>query len=188
MKDKGQTPRVKDWRGWTSGEIVIMRQNAHLGAQAVATILGRSLTAVKRKAQKERISLRKAGERRGLLLGQPRGQSWAHETVSGIDPGRLRTIREGAISRELDLGNLEARVRDAILKRNRPLCPWCATRPIERVTTGLCEPCHWRELARAHRDSIERDAARRDLDAARQEASRARRRGGAPTPDEETDE
>lgn len=174
----------KEWRSWTSGEVVILRQNAHLGAEKVATLLDRSVVSVKRKAQKERISLRRPGSRTGLLLGQPRRQSWAKAKVSGIDPTLLATLRAGAIDGTLDLGNLEARVRDAVLNRHRPLCPWCSRRPIERKTTGLCEPCHWRELARAHRDSIERDAARRDLDAARQEASRARRRAGTALDDE----
>lgn len=180
-KNTGQTPRGK---GWRSSEIVLLRQNAHLGAEAVAHLLGRSVRSVKRKAEKERISLRRVGERRGLLLGQPRGTSWVHEKVAGIDSARLAHLRRDAINREVDLGDLEARVRDAVLNRHRPTCPWCTKRPIERATTGLCEPCHWRELARAHRDSIERDAARRDLDAARQEASRARRRAPAPEVDE----
>lgn len=165
-------------RGWRSSEIVVLRQNAHLGAEAVAALLGRTVRSVKRKAEKERISLRRPGERRGLLLGQPAGESWANSDVSGIDPGRLAALRRDAINREVDLGVLEGRVRDAVLNRHRPLCPMCSRRHVERSTTGLCSPCHWRELARAHREEAERNNARRELDAARQEASRARRRAG----------
>lgn len=163
-------------RPWTSGEIQKLRNNANLGAEACATILGRTVKSVKRKAQRERISLRPPGERRGLLLGQARDTAWMQQP--GIAPGRLKEIREQAIAGELDLGALERRVIDAVRRPNRPLCPWCSTRPVERQTTGLCEPCHLRELARAHRDEAEKAAARRDLDAARQQASRARRRAG----------
>lgn len=175
----GLEPRGK---GWTSFEITTLRQNAHLGAHACAALLGRSVKSVKRKAEQKRISLRKPGERRGLILGQNRGTSWIDQKVSGIDPARLEALRRDVLSGEVDMTILEQRVRDAVLERHRPLCPWCGQRPQERATTGLCEPCHWRELARAHRDSVERTAARRELDAARQEASRARRRSTAPIP------
>lgn len=153
-----------------------MRANANLGAKAVATLLGRSVKSVKQKAQRERISLRPVGERRGLILGQTRDKSWMDQ--SGMAPARLAEIREQAIAGEIDLGKLEQQIRAAVRNPRRPLCPWCSTRHVERQTTGLCEPCHLRELARAHRDEAERAAARRDLDAARQQASRARRRAG----------
>lgn len=161
-------------RPWTSSEILKLRNNANLGAEAVAAILGRSVKSVKHKAARERISLRKPGERRGLLLGQAKDTAWMDQQV--ISPTRLKEIRDQAISGELDLGALERRIREAVLRPHRPLCPWCSTRPVERQTTGLCEPCHLRELARAHREEAERASARRDLDAARQQASRARRR------------
>lgn len=163
---------------WTSSEILKLRNNCNLGAEAVALMLGRSVKSVKHKAARERISLRKPGERRGLLIGQARDTAWMDQT--GISPARLKEIREQAVAGELDLGRLEQRIADAVRRPNRPMCPWCATRPIERQTTGLCEPCHLRELARAHREEAERAAARRDLDAARQQASRARRKNDEP--------
>lgn len=160
---------------WTSSEIMKLRNNANLGAEACAAILGRSVKSVKHKAARERISLRRPGERRGLLLGQAKNGSWMDQ-ATGISEVRLAKIREEAIAGTLDLGDLERRIIDAVKRPNRPLCPWCGSRPQERATTGLCDPCHYRELARQHREHAERAAARRELDAARQQASRARRR------------
>lgn len=161
-------------RPWTSSEILKLRNNANLGAEACAAILGRSVKSVKHKAARERISLRKPGERRGLMLGQAKNAAWMEQT--GISPTRLHQMREEAIAGTLDLGELERRAADAVRNPHRPLCPWCGTRPQQKASTGLCEPCHWRELARQHREEAERAAARRDLDAARQQASRARRK------------
>lgn len=175
MSDQRPLNLRGDQRPWTSSEILRLRNNANLGVEACAALLGRSPKSVKQKAQRERISLRRPGERRGLLIGQSKHKSWMDQ--EGISPARLAKIREEVIAGEINLGDLERRVIDAVRRPNRPLCPWCSSRPIERQTTGLCEPCHLRELARAHRDEAERAAARRDLDAARQQASRARRKG-----------
>lgn len=161
---------------WTSGDVQKLRNNAHLGANACALILGRTIKSVKHKASRERISLRTPGERRGMLLGQPKSQRWMDQT--GISPVRLKEIREQAIAGEIDMGELERRIVDRVQRPHRQLCPWCGTRPVEKSTTGLCVSCHMRELARAHREEAERAAARRELDAARQAASRARRRAG----------
>lgn len=159
---------------WTSSEIMKLRNNSNLGAEAVAAMLGRSVKSVKRKAARERISLRKPGESRGLMLGQARDTAWMDQ--QGMSPARLAEIRAQVVAGTLDLGDLERRIADAVRRPNRPLCPWCGTRPQQKSTTGLCEPCHLRELARQHREEAERASARRDLDAARQQASRARRR------------
>lgn len=163
-----------DRRPWTSSEIARMRAHANLGTAAVAELLGRSVRSVKNKAHRERISLRGDGYRGGLIVGQSRSSSWMSQ--SGMSPRRLAEIREQVIAGNLDIGELERRVIDAVRNPQRPLCPWCGTRPIQRQTTGLCEPCHLRELARAHRDEAARIEAHRDLDAARQQASRARRK------------
>lgn len=163
-----------DSKPWTSSEILKLRNNANLGAEACAALLGRSVKSVKHKAARERISLRKPGERRGLLIGQSRTTAWMEQ--EGISPVRLAQMREEAIAGTLDIGDLERRILDAVRRPNRPLCPWCGTRPQQKSTTGLCEPCHLRELARQHREEAERAAARRELDAARQQASRARRK------------
>lgn len=161
-------------KSWTSSEIHIIRNNSNLGVAVVAIMLNRSVKSVKHKAARERISLRKPGERRGLLLGQSKDTAWMDQL--GISPARLALIREEAIAGTLDIGDLERRILDAVKKPHRPLCPWCGTRPQQKASTGLCEPCHLRELARQHREEAERASARRDLDAARQQASRARRK------------
>lgn len=167
--------RFKDWRAWTSSEIQTLRNNANLGAEACAVILGRSTKAVKNKAARERISLRPAGEPRGLLMGQARNVDWMAQ--KGMSPARLREIRDQVVAGEVDMAELERRIIANTRGGRRQLCFWCGTRNVERQTTGLCEPCHLRELARAHRDIADRTMARRELDAARQQSSRARRRG-----------
>lgn len=160
---------------WTSQELAILRQNAHHGAEYIAQVLNRSLPSVKRQAQRHRISLRKPGERRGIILGQPGRVRWAEQVRAGVPIERLEQLRQQVLDGQVDMATLEAKVRERIHGRPKPLCPACSERPQERSTTGLCEVCHWRELARAHRLEADRAAARRDLDAARQEASRARR-------------
>jgi len=159
-------------RPWTVSEVESLRKHARLGANAVALMLGRSIPSVRRAAHRHRISLRKAGERRGVLLGQPRATTW---TGQNLDAALLAQMRADVLSGSVDLAELEARVRDHLEERERPLCPSCGLRAQERSSTGLCEPCHLRELARAHRDELDRREARRDLWRARQERSRATR-------------
>lgn len=155
-------------REWTSAELAELRQNAHLGAVAVAAILGRPVWSVRKAAQRHRVSLRPTGERRGHLLGQPRDRSWVQQV--GADPGALARIREEVLAGDLDLAELEARVTRRPV---RPICPACGQREQERIGTGLCEPCHARGLARAHREERDRREARRELWRARQEKHRA---------------
>lgn len=169
-------------REWTSSELAALRANAHLGAVVVAELLGRSLSSVKHQARRQRISLRVPGERRGLVLGQPRGVRWADQAKAGVPAERLTMIREQVLAGLVDMGVLEARVRDWTSGRPRPICPACGQRPIERTTTGTCEVCHWTHLARAHRDEADRIEARRALDAARQSKSRASRHAGPVDP------
>lgn len=170
-------------KGWTSQEISLLRKNAHLGAVYVSTVLGRSVASVRRQAHRHRISLRADGERRGIVLGQPAGTRWAAQVKAGVPIERLELLREQMLAGEVDMGALEAKVREHVHGKTRPLCPSCSERPQERWQTGLCEICHWRELARAHRLEADRASARRDLDAARQEASRARRANLTPVVD-----
>lgn len=160
-------------RPWTSSEIATLREHAHLGATAVATLLGRSVRAVRLAASRNRISLRRQGERRGIILGQPRAVSWSSQSGAGADSTRLSAIREDALAGVIDLGDLERRALEEMVSRTRSLCPSCGARPQERRSTGLCEPCHLRGLARAHRDEMDRREARRDLWAARQAKHRA---------------
>lgn len=171
-------------KGWTSQEIALLRKHAHMGADYLATLLGRSTHAIRRQAHRHRISLRQEGSRRGLILGQPAGVRWAEQVRAGVPIERLHLLREQVLKGEVDIAALEAKVRDQVHGRPKPLCPSCGERPQDRWQTGLCEICHWRELARAHRLEADRASARRDLDAARQEASRARRANVVPMRDE----
>jgi hypothetical protein len=145
---------------WTTSEVRILRDNARLGAVAVAALLGRSISSVEMAAYRHRISLRRTGCRRGSVLGQPRGFSLA---------AAMRT----ALVDNPRLADLTA--RRMTIDRAAELCPHCCLRPIEVVTTGLCAPCHLRSLAEAHREAIEIVRAQRELWASRQELKRARR-------------
>jgi len=162
-------------RQWTSQELSLLRANAHLGAETVASMLGRSVTAVTMQASKHRVSLRRSGETRGVVLGQPKGERWADQIRAGVPPERLAAIRRDVLNGQVDMATLEARAREAVHGKAKPICPSCGQRNVERAQTGLCSPCHWRELARAHRDEADRIEARRELDAARQEKSRTSR-------------
>lgn len=159
---------------WTSNEISLLKQNAHLGAETVALLLDRSVASVKAAANRYRISLRPPGNKRGIVLGQPRGVRWMEQIKHGISADRLASIRQEALAGELDLTALEERIRTRG-DRSRPTCPSCATRPQEHTATGLCGVCHMRALAQAHRENHIVDDAKRELWRAKQEASRARR-------------
>lgn len=164
-------------RPWTSSEIQLLRSQSHLGYRVLAVMLDRSEGAVRWQAHAQRISLRQKGSRAGLILGQPRGVAWLGQTGHGMSPERLEQLRAESLSGEIDIAVLEERIRENIYGRSRPICPSCTQRPQERESTGLCEACHLRELARAHRDEVDRREARRDLWRARQESSRHRRKG-----------
>lgn len=157
-------------RGWTVAEVQQLRKHAHLGAAAVAHMLGRSVWSVRKAAHRYRVSLRPRGERRGHILGQPQTGAWTDQL--GADPLMLATIRADALAGTVDLAQLEARVVES-LREGRAICPSCGRRPQERVSTGLCEPCHVRALAWAHRDEQDRREARRELWRARQGKHRA---------------
>ena len=159
---------------WGTDEVRTLREHASQGAVVVAIMLGRSEHSVRQAAKRYRISLRRKGERRGLILGQT--GRWADGAQTGADPTRLAVIREEVLAGVVDIAALEQRVRDAVHGPRRPICPSCCQREQERPSTGLCEVCHLRELARAHRDEVERREARRELWQARQEKSRRRRR------------
>lgn len=158
-------------RPWTSREIQTLRENAHRGAHTISALLDRSPMSVKHVAHRLGISLRRRGERRGLLLGQPRATSWKTST-DAIPPERLARIREEALRGDLDLEELYRRIREDVTDQTRPLCPLCAARPQEKAATGLCAVCHYRELARVHRDQEALTDAKRELWRARQARSR----------------
>lgn len=161
---------------WTSKEVARLRELAHLGAAGAAAELGRSVHAVKAMAKRKRISLRRPGERSGLALGQPAGQSWARRT----DPA-LAALREAILAGDADVDDLEDIARRPLrLAQGAPLCPGCLARPQEVRRTGLCRPCHLRHLAQAHREHQEDRAAQRELWRERQRKHRARQRGTDP--------
>jgi ribosomal protein L37AE/L43A len=159
-------------RPWTSRELQALRENSHLGAVQLAAMLERSVFSVRKQAKKNRISLRRKGERRGLVLGQPTGVSWQEN--------RLRLIHTDIIDGKVRMEDLEQRIRD-YMDPDVPTCPGCATRPIRRQATGLCEVCHLHMLARAHRETQAEADAQRELWKARQDASRRARRRKANT-------
>lgn len=146
---------------WSTREIEELRRLAHLGAAGAAAALHRSVHAVRTAAKRHRISLRQPGERRGLVLGQPRGVRAT---------GELRRLREQILAGELDPAEVEARGAAVLL--GAELCPACAARPPEVSSTGLCRPCHLRALAHGAAHVRAEVAARRAWDAERQRKHR----------------
>lgn len=143
-------------RSWTTGELKIMRANAHLGAAALAELLERSQRSVEAAASRHRISIRRRGESRGTVLGQPRGES--------LDPAvRATLVDGGALVAERMRVNHEA-----------ALCPSCAKREIAVRVSGLCKPCHLRRLRDIHLDRLAERTAQRELWTARQQLKRSR--------------
>jgi hypothetical protein len=171
---------------WTSKELARLRAAAHLGAAGAAEALSRPPESVRQAAKRHRISLRQPGERRGLLLGQPRGVSLLEARDAASHATALRAVREEVLAGRLDPANLErAARRRYLLERGVPLCPGCARNPQENRASGLCVPCHLRHLADGHRsEGDEAQEAQRELWRERQRKVRARRRleveGGTP--------
>lgn len=160
---------------WTTKEIAYLRENSHLGADAIAKHLNRTPTAVRLKARNMGVSLRRPGSRRGLLLGQPRGTRWV-DLGPSTSSSRLERLRDDVLSGKVHLPALYERIKRQLDEPLLALCPTCTARPVERPQTGLCAVCHLRELARAHRDEDELQTAQRELWRARQERSRANRK------------
>ena len=163
-----------DRRPYTTKDVLFVKKNASRGAESLAAELQRSVTSIRKLASRERISLRRAGERRGLLIGQPRGTSWMDLRLGGVSAERLAEIRSEALSGELDLAALERAVVD-IARGKKRLCPNCTARYVDNASSGFCTPCHLRTLASLHRDEIARRSAQRELWAAKQESSRLKR-------------
>lgn len=143
-----------------------MRENAHLGARHLAALLGRSEASVRSQAARLRVSIRRQGERRGLILGQPRGDSW-----SGHDVEQLRAAVTAGL---LDAGAVEAALARIVAGEVPQLCPRCAKRVADH-RSGVCKVCHLDALTDAHRDAIAVKEAQQRLWAARQDKSRAAR-------------
>jgi hypothetical protein len=148
---------------WSGTEVSYLRRNAERGARCIAEELGRSVASVERQAYRLRVSLRRAGSRRGAVLGQPRG----------VPISRL--IRESVVSGQIPAEALDARIA---LGAGADLCPGCGVREIAVASSGLCRPCHLRRLAAAHRDALADLAAEADamqeLWTCRQQVKRAK--------------
>jgi hypothetical protein len=147
-------------RQWTTGELLIMRANAQLGAIEVARLLGRSVSCVRRMASRQRISLRSAGERRGLVLGQPRGEPIAAQLRHHVVSGRV---------------DAEVLARRMALVQDEELCPCCGHRPAEVRSSGFCVRCHKERLSAAHLAELEKLDAQKALWSSRQALCRARK-------------
>jgi hypothetical protein len=141
---------------WTTTELHTLTTHAHLGANHLAQLLGRTPHAIRLQAARHRITLRPPGETRGIVLGQPRGTTIpTHIRARYIQTPQLATLIE------LD-----------ILTVTRPLCPLCATHPQE-ARTGICRVCHLTALTAAHETRTAIETAERNLAAARQRKHRA---------------
>lgn len=170
------TPPIS--RPWTSSELDMLRRNAHLGLDACATLLDRTPASVRSAAARNRISLRRPGSRAGLILGQPRNTTWtgqATASLGGITRAALAHLRDLILTGDTDPAHIEARIVALADGDHRPVCPSCGARPQTRTATGLCDPCHLRHLAAAHRDHQATRHAQRELWRERQTASRKQR-------------
>lgn len=139
-----------------------MRANSELGALELAAIMGRSVSSVKAAANRHRISLRRRGVRRGLILGQPRSCS--------LDARIREDVVSGKVSADVICRRME-------IERDAATCPDCGRRPATVSRTGLCLICHNKRLAEAHLDVLEEIDSRRALWSSRQALCRARREG-----------
>ena len=148
---------------WTTRDIALLRANAHLGAAELAGLLETTPRAVRNLASRHGISLRRRGERRGILLGQPRELRLAE--LVGEDLAADRKAAALVLER--------CRLTEAA-----ELCPECGRRPVRVRKAGLCLPCHRRRLADAHRELLAEAEAGRELWQARQALKRAREKAG----------
>lgn len=165
-------------RLWTLKELDAIRSMANLGAEVIAESLDRSVWSVRKMAYRMRISLRRTGNRTGLVMGQPRGVSWAAGVHESGRIAALKQLRELIRHGKVDIENLELQARRELrLIEGAPLCPNCVARPQEVEKTGLCTDCHFRSLADAHRSNIERQGAQRELWRERQRKVRRKQRG-----------
>jgi hypothetical protein len=145
---------------WTSRELADLTANANLGEYGCAELLGRSRCSVRSAAYRSRISLRRPRERRGSVLGQPRGVSLRPELIAGL--------------------KADTRLAQLVAQRMRidasaALCPTCGRRPATVRTTGLCVCCHTERLTEGRLAVLEEIDAHRAYDVAKQKLCRARK-------------
>lgn len=133
-----------------------MRANADLGAAELARLLDRTQRSVEGAAHRNRISLRRRGERRGTVLCQPRGASLRGEL-------RETLLRDSTLIAE--------RMR---IDRDAELCPSCGKRPVRVQRAGFCGVCHMERLTECHLERQAEHDAQKRLWAERQRLHRAR--------------
>jgi len=159
---------------WTTRDIALLREHAGLGVHEVARLLGRSESSVQNMARRLRISTRRPGSRKGLVLGQPRGYSFAHATPE------LARFREDVLSGRVDAGEI---AQTLTLDDDAELCPCCGRRPVEVKTTGFCRACHLAHLRSRHLTKLAELEEEQRLWAARQELHRARQAAASGEPE-----
>jgi hypothetical protein len=165
--DKPRCPESGVFTGsWTTVELVRLRANSSLGAAAVAERLGRSVEAVRAQAKRQRVSLRRAGERRGRILGLPTLPDSDHRAAA------LERLRDDVLAGQADMGRIERRALAIV--RGDSLCPHCTRLPVEVSTSGLCEDCHVDTLIEGHKLEYATLAKQRELVMVRQMKHRLR--------------
>lgn len=137
---------------WTTRDLAVLREHAALGAEECAAIMGLSVPAVKKAAARYRISLRRPGSRRGLIMGQPRGISLRQDVRASLVADR----RDELVAERMRIDGEAA------------LCPCCGVRPVRVRSTGFCTACHMHRLADHHDEAAADAEAIRRLAAARQ--------------------
>ena len=157
-KDVQQKRAMKTW---TTADLAVLREHAHLGAEEVARLLDVSVSCVRSAAHRHRISLRRHGERRGSVLGQPRGVSLP------------RAVRDDLASGRVDAQLLADRMAAAA---EAEICPCCGHRPVRVRSSGYCVPCHRETLIAHHVELLDEIDAQRALWVSRQNLKRARDR------------
>lgn len=165
-------------RPWTVAELAILRKYASQGVDVVAGMVGRTPKSVRETARRNAISLRRLGERRGKVIGEDRAGSLLEE--------RMRHIRDDILSGEVSDEQIHAHQQAVIaaeMGQLQRLCPACTARPVAKMSTGLCRPCHLRTLAEGHRHSKTEKEATRELWNEKQRSKR-RRDSGSPIDNE----
>ncbi len=146
-KTVGQKTRKRDRAGrwqatWTRHDDYTLRRLRRRGAERAAQELGRSVAAVRKRAARLGISLRPAGERRGIILGVPRG----------VGGPAIAAYRRDVLEGRADAESVLKLVRGfaAVERGEVGLCPRCAIRPQHGAGRGFCRVCELYWLAERH--------------------------------------
>lgn len=130
---------------WKTTEIDYLRVHASEGAGRISQDLGLTVAQVRKAAHRHRISLRTAGRRCGLILGQPRDLSLVNEMPAARDLVVSGRIKSSVIDARIQLESAPGVVE---------LCPHCSQRPVTNSRSGLCRVCHRRALIQALQDEL----------------------------------